>query len=201
MPLLEAAAQESDPKKAFLALAETGSLNGIPGFSQLKDTPQNPEWHSEGNVLIHTAIVFRNVVGDLPLFSESEQRILLAAAVIHDCQKPASMGRHPKTGAITAYGHAERAAKLVPEVGPSIFGLNKDETAKLEWVVAHHMRAHQISAEFGTEKRLAYYRHPAWYLLEKFEEFDALAGQRSDGSWGPSNRGFLKKDRLSLMNR
>ena len=115
MPLLEAAAQESDPKKAFLALAETGSLNGIPGFSQLKDTPQNPEWHSEGNVLIHTAIVFRNVVGDLPLFSESEQRILLAAAVIHDCQKPASMGRHPKSCSCRA-GKSLREGRLASAI-------------------------------------------------------------------------------------
>jgi len=44
------------PGNGLLALEECGALEYFPELKILRDTPQDPEWHPEGDVLIHTAL-------------------------------------------------------------------------------------------------------------------------------------------------
>ncbi|MBT5120835.1 MAG: polynucleotide adenylyltransferase [Planctomycetes bacterium] len=44
------------PGRGLLALEECGALEYFPELKILRDTPQDPEWHPEGDVLIHTAL-------------------------------------------------------------------------------------------------------------------------------------------------
>jgi tRNA nucleotidyltransferase (CCA-adding enzyme) len=44
------------PGKGLLALEQTGALTHFPELSCLREVPQDPEWHPEGDVLIHTAL-------------------------------------------------------------------------------------------------------------------------------------------------
>jgi tRNA nucleotidyltransferase (CCA-adding enzyme) len=44
------------PGKGLLALEQTGALQHFPELACLRDVPQDPEWHPEGDVLIHTAL-------------------------------------------------------------------------------------------------------------------------------------------------
>jgi predicted kinase len=64
----------------------------IPGLLELEDTPQDPGWHAEGNVLIHTGMVLdatyellatraRHLIGQ-------RRTALILAAALHDVAKP-----------------------------------------------------------------------------------------------------------------
>ncbi len=44
------------PGKSLLALEQTGALRFFPELECLREVPQDPEWHPEGDVLIHTAL-------------------------------------------------------------------------------------------------------------------------------------------------
>ena len=60
-----------------------------PGLSDLKSVPQNPEYHGEGDVYSHTAMVCEKLTGSsrwAELGSE-EQEILFLAAAFHDIGK------------------------------------------------------------------------------------------------------------------
>jgi response regulator RpfG family c-di-GMP phosphodiesterase len=58
----------------------------LPWLNQLETTPQDPEWHSEGNVAIHTDMVIKQVVREAG--SEDEMLVVLThAAAFHDIGK------------------------------------------------------------------------------------------------------------------
>ena len=56
---------------------------------QMKNTPQDPKWHKEGNVYIHTVMVYEQLLKleEFNTLSEEEQEILKYAAVFHDLGK------------------------------------------------------------------------------------------------------------------
>jgi len=60
-----------------------------PGLSALKNVPQNPEYHGEGDVYRHTEMVCEKLV-ELPLWQtlkKEEQELLFLAAAFHDIGK------------------------------------------------------------------------------------------------------------------
>lgn len=59
-------------------------------WEEMKNTPQNPAYHGEGDVWNHTQLVIQKLK-ELPSFrplSEDEQSTMLFAAALHDCGKP-----------------------------------------------------------------------------------------------------------------
>lgn len=63
----------------------------FPELSGLKEVPQNPEYHGEGDVYRHTEMVCRELV-NLPEWLEleaAEQELLFLAAAFHDIGKAA----------------------------------------------------------------------------------------------------------------
>lgn len=81
-------------------------------FSSLEDCPQDPHWHAEGNVGIHTRLVCQALVNSQAWRGlDSVQRsIVFAATLMHDMAKPACS--REEGGRITARGHAERGARM-----------------------------------------------------------------------------------------
>ncbi|WP_053228110.1 AAA family ATPase [Spirochaeta cellobiosiphila] len=58
-------------------------------FQEMKNIPQDPEWHAEGDVFTHTKMVVEALVA-LPEFkklSEQDKHILFSAALLHDIEK------------------------------------------------------------------------------------------------------------------
>ncbi len=58
-------------------------------FADLKGVPQDPKWHAEGDVFIHTKLVVDSLIS-LPEFKEEkdlDQNILYASALLHDIEK------------------------------------------------------------------------------------------------------------------
>lgn len=62
----------------------------FPELKMLIDVPQDPEWHPEGDVFVHTRLVTdraRELIDDLPY---AKQVTVMLAAVAHDFGKPAT---------------------------------------------------------------------------------------------------------------
>jgi len=72
----------------LLKLGAIGQL--FPEIKALIDVPQDPEWHPEGDVWVHTLLTVdraRELIGDLPY---PKQVTVMLAALAHDFGKPAT---------------------------------------------------------------------------------------------------------------
>jgi tRNA nucleotidyltransferase (CCA-adding enzyme) len=77
----------------------------FPELATLIDVPQDPEWHPEGDVFVHTQLVAdraRELVDDLPY---PKQVTVMLAAVAHDFGKPATT--RFVDGRLRSRGHEE----------------------------------------------------------------------------------------------
>ena len=63
----------------------------------LKETPQDPQWHAEGDVFIHTELVLQEIykllAGEASHLNEQKRFLLILAAVFHDIAKPLTTRR------------------------------------------------------------------------------------------------------------
>lgn len=77
----------------------------------MRDCPQDPIHHAEGNVWIHTGMVLDALAADarFALGSDEDRDVLWTAAVLHDVAKPETTEIQPD-GRITAKGHSARGA-------------------------------------------------------------------------------------------
>ena len=85
-------------------------------FADMKNVPQDPEWHAEGDVFIHTKMVCEALL-QLPEFQalgEQEQHILFAAAMLHDVEKRSTTKRESQGGKerIVSPHHAKKGDTL-----------------------------------------------------------------------------------------
>lgn len=101
------------PSKGLELLKETGWVGMFPELNALIGTPQNPQWHPEGDVWTHTSLVcneackaIQKTETDGTPFSADEQTVLMFAALAHDFGKPAATRRDAE-GVIRSHGHAE----------------------------------------------------------------------------------------------
>lgn len=89
------------------------ALADVVSARELAATPQEPAWHAEGDVWIHTRMVVEALVADpdwraLP---EPERRIAFLAALAHDVGKPSTTRlEHDR---LVSRGHSARGAHLV----------------------------------------------------------------------------------------
>jgi predicted kinase len=75
---------------SFTVLRETWAAL-FPLFEELQSTPQDAEWHGEGNVAVHTEMVLhavRNEIAASPELSAQERLVLQLAAFFHYIGKP-----------------------------------------------------------------------------------------------------------------
>lgn len=80
------------------------AIEDVPEFAQLKNCPQNPKWHGEGNAWEHTKRVCEEAV---KIFcgrnKDSNARALLTSALFHDIGKGTTS--FEKDGIWHSYGH------------------------------------------------------------------------------------------------
>lgn len=91
-----------EPSRGFRFLAATGLLRFLPEVDALRGTPQDPEWHPEGDVFEHTLLALDRAA-ELGPDDPEARRTLLFATLCHDLGKPATTRR--RRGRITAYAH------------------------------------------------------------------------------------------------
>ena len=84
----------------------------FPRLLALEHTPQNPRYHAEGNVGIHTRMVLDALLASAYFQAAGAERreVLFLAALLHDLCKPETTVIDPVTGEIGQPGHSRRGA-------------------------------------------------------------------------------------------
>ena len=98
-----------EPSRGLRFLAATGLLRFLPELDALRGTPQDPEWHPEGDVFEHTLLALDRATELAPADPEP-RRVLLFATLCHDFGKPATT--RERRGRITAYAHDAAGAPI-----------------------------------------------------------------------------------------
>jgi tRNA nucleotidyltransferase (CCA-adding enzyme) len=141
------------PSRGLRFLRECGALRFFPELAALDGCPQDPEWHPEGDVLVHTGHVLDHFatgrVGD------RSDWIVGLALLCHDLGKPATTSN--ADGRIRSPGHSE--AGEAP--ARSFLARLTAEAEVVEAVVAlvlHHLRPmelYKVKAGDAAIRRLA----------------------------------------------
>ena len=145
----------------------------LPEVADLAEVPQRPDYHAEGNALIHTSMA----LAALP--KDADVRVIWAT-VLHDIGKTSTTCL--VDGVLRSYGHAKVGADMVPDI------LNRCGQPELEepvaWLVHHHQfhlawqNLHR--GEGLSRKQARFCRHPLFPLLLAVCRADAAASKGSD---------------------
>lgn len=151
---MKAADHIIEGRPSFEDLVERFS-DAFPLLLQLSETPQDPEWHAEGDVATHTEMVLERTYDECEQRGiKGEARVLLAlAALLHDVAKPITTRSDVREGVerIIAPGHPDAGAVRIMWNGASA-GLALGLRRRLAALVLHHQRPKWFSKD-GREER------------------------------------------------
>lgn len=150
----------------------------IPELCHLKDTPQNPKYHPEGDVWTHTLGLLKQLPKDC-------SQTLALAALLHDIGKPATLA-FSADGQPTFHGHEEAGATMTETILRRLMFSN-DVIKVVSNHVARHMTFRNLP-KMRKAKRLRFVRQEHFDELLELHRMDALAG-----SGNLENYGFAKK--------
>jgi tRNA nucleotidyltransferase (CCA-adding enzyme) len=113
------ASRSEVPSMGLLFLSQSGWIDFFPEIRALQGTPQDPDWHPEGDVFTHTCHCC-DALATLPEWkaSEEESRVVYMLAVLaHDFGKPATTYGTIKDGhnRIVSPGHQEVGVPITEE--------------------------------------------------------------------------------------
>lgn len=133
------------PARGLEVLEETGWLAHFPEIAALRGTPQEPEWHPEGDVFTHTQHCLDSLVR-LDGWQEAppERRRRLSLAVLaHDFGKPSTTSRAEKRGQLrwVSPGHEPAGGPLAESFLRRI-GAPLDLIPPVCALVVHHLVHH-----------------------------------------------------------
>jgi len=133
------------PSRGLAVLEETGWLRHFPEVAALRGTPQEPEWHPEGDVFTHTGLCLDALatLGGWLKAPPERRRILSFAVLAHDFGKPSTTVRAEKRGAMrwVSPGH-ESAGGPVCEAFLRRIGAPLGVDAPVRALVVHHLAHH-----------------------------------------------------------
>jgi tRNA nucleotidyltransferase (CCA-adding enzyme) len=175
------AAKSIRPARGLTVLAESGWLRHFPEIAALHGTPQEPEWHPEGDVFAHTQHCLEALAA-LPDWRQAEpprRQVLMFAVLAHDFGKPATTARVEKRGALrwTSPGHEAAGGPLADSFLRRIGApLRFDEPVRA--LVVNHLAHHHGQTQFSDSavRRLARRLHPA-----TIDELAAVMRADADG--------------------
>ncbi len=160
------AGKAEKPSRGLAVLEETGWLRHFPEIAALRGTPQEPEWHPEGDVFTHTQHCLDALVA-LPDWgggAAPRRRMLMFAVLAHDFGKPATTVRAEKRGTVrwTSPGH-EAAGGPIAAAFLRRIGAPLELDAPVAALVVHHLAHHHGAAAFSdtSVRRLARRLAPA----------------------------------------
>lgn len=151
------ALQSRKPSRGMTVLAETGWLKHFPEIATLRGTPQEPEWHPEGDVFVHTQCCLDAMAG-LPEWQDAtpaRRRILSFAVLAHDFGKPCTTSYAEKRGIMrwVSPGH-EAAGGPIAENFMHRIGSPKDLVEPVRALVVHHLLHHHQNGPTYTDSHL-----------------------------------------------
>jgi len=162
--------------RAIELMDKLGLLELILGeLSKLKKVSQPPEFHSEGDVWIHTMLALKF----LPDNCSAE---VAWAVLLHDIAKPQTQGfrEHPKSK-ITFFDHDIESAKKTEEILKRLKFSNEFIEA-VSWSIAQHMRIIHAFGDMSERKKEKLFLNPNIETLLEQTRVDLLASEKPDGS-------------------
>ncbi|MFI5357536.1 MAG: CCA tRNA nucleotidyltransferase [Opitutales bacterium] len=155
------------PSRGLAVLEETGWLRHFPEVAALRTTPQDPEWHPEGDVFAHTQFCLDALVR-LPAWPGpadlARSRVLTLAVLAHDFGKPATTVQAERQGRLRwlSPGH-EPAGGPVATAFLQRIGAPLELADQVGPLVVHHLAHHHGRTEFTdtSVRRLARKLAPA----------------------------------------
>ncbi|NJO90210.1 MAG: HD domain-containing protein [Chloroflexia bacterium] len=162
-------------------------------IDRLSNIPQSWDWHPEGDVLVHTKIVFRRACK----FNDPD---LALAALFHDLGKVDTTEPNGK-GGYSAHDHETVSASLVlyNRNWIKMMGGNVD---KVHWIALNHMRVKYLD-NMKANKRKDLVDHVWFSQLIEFSKCDSREGVTANMVWeagGNPLRFLFNKARTFIKN-
>lgn len=126
------------PQPPEWALDWDGIADRFAWVRAMESCPQDPIWHAEGNVLIHTRMVCEALIGlgEWRALDETQRSVVFAATLMHDIAKP--QVTREENGRIRAPRHASKGANIVR----SLMLQQLLPTTSVDWL---HLREQVVS--------------------------------------------------------
>jgi tRNA nucleotidyltransferase (CCA-adding enzyme) len=161
------AGRSARPARGLEVLEQSGWLRHFPEIAALRGTPQEPEWHPEGDVFTHTEHCLDALAG-MPEWCAAgteRRRLLMFAVLAHDFGKPSTTVHAERRGVMrwTSPGHESAGGPLTESflrrIGAPL-GLTPPTVAL---VVSHLVHHHGARGDFTDSqvRRLARRLDPA----------------------------------------
>ncbi len=134
------------PSAGLAVLQQTGWYTFFPEISALDGLQQEPDWHPEGDVFVHTGLCLDALVG-LPAWLDGDartRRVLALAVLAHDFGKATTTHQAERRGRLRwiSPGHEAAGAPLTESFLQRI-GAPHDLVESVRPLVAHHLAHHQ----------------------------------------------------------
>lgn len=130
--------KNSKPSLYISLLNDENELGLFPEVQALTNTMQDPIWHPEGNVFVHTMMVIDEAaIIKERLKNDTEKIILMFAALCHDFGKPATT--FEKNGRIVSPKHEAKGAEPTTNFMKR-FNMPDEIIAKIVELVREHLR-------------------------------------------------------------
>ena len=151
------------PSAGLRFLKVTGWIRHFPEIAALDGTPQDPDWHPEGDVFTHTCHCC-DALAELPEWREADEttrRVLMFAVLAHDFAKPQTTHEAEREGRmrIVSPGHEEQGGPLAEAFLTRINAPNEIKERVVP-LVMHHL-AHLQTSSDRSVRRLANALKPA----------------------------------------
>jgi tRNA nucleotidyltransferase (CCA-adding enzyme) len=151
------------PSAGLRFLKDTGWLKHFPEIAALDGTPQDPSWHPEGDVFVHTCHCC-DALAELPEWraaDEMTRRVLMFAVLAHDFAKPQTTHEALREGQmrIVSPGHEDQGGPVAEAFLTRINSPNEIKERVVP-LVMHHL-AHLQHSSARSIRRLANALKPA----------------------------------------
>ncbi len=151
------ATQSVRPSKGLGVLLETKWVQHFPEIASLYGTPQEPEWHPEGDVFVHTQHCLDALVQQEGWISSDKvrRRMLSLAVLAHDFGKPITTKYIERRGEMrwVSHGH-ESAGGPFAESFLHRIGAPRDMQEPIRALVIHHLLHHNKQGSGYTDSQL-----------------------------------------------
>lgn len=132
----------------FKFMRDTGLIEFYPELKALKETPQDPVWHKEGDCEIHSEMCLTHMdkVIEREKLTGTEKIIQVMGILLHDIAKPNCTKEEFKHGrlCITSNGHEEMGGEMAKNILSNI-GFHAELIEPISNLIANHLAGVKIS--------------------------------------------------------
>jgi tRNA nucleotidyltransferase (CCA-adding enzyme) len=144
------AVKSAHPGRIGEYLQATGWIGHFPEIENLFGVPQDPEWHPEGDVGIHTMHVLNQAarIAERDHLAADDRAVLLFASLAHDFAKPATTELREREGRVrwTSWGHEPAGGPLARAFLERI-GIKSAIVDQVVPLVENHLSHHSIGPD------------------------------------------------------